>query len=265
MSRRLIVPASLVTSTLLTLLLATPAVAASSSTDYIAMGDSYSAGIGAPGQSGVCGRSAAAYPGLWNAAHDPASYRSVACSGATTDTLRLTQLPYLSSRTDLVTLTIGGNDAGFAPAVITCTVVADSGCTATVDVALAYIHTVMPAKLDNTYADIHRKAPNARVVVLGYPILFDTTTVACGTGGMSQTKRRALNEGAVELNKVIKSRAEAAGFRYGDAAATFAGHGICAPTAWLHSLVLLPPTDSFHPTANGYRYGYLPALTAALD
>jgi lysophospholipase L1-like esterase len=44
----------------------------------------------------------------------PASYRTVACGGAKTGDVRTWQVPHLSSRTDLVTITIGGNDAGFA-------------------------------------------------------------------------------------------------------------------------------------------------------
>jgi len=261
MSRRILVFASLVTSTLFALVAATPAAAASS-IDYVALGDSYSSGLGSPGESGLCGQSPNGYPGLWAAANHPASYRLVACSGATTDTLRATQLSALDSRADLVSLTIGGNDAGFAPAVLTCTVVDDSACASTVDVALSYIAHVMGGKLAATYADIRHAAPKARVVVLGYPVLFDTSSASC-PGGMSLAKRITLDRGVTALNSVIEARAGTAGFAYADVTATFAGHGICSPNPYVHSLMLLPPTDSFHPTASGYRYGYLPALTTA--
>jgi lysophospholipase L1-like esterase len=267
MSRRTTVLACLVSSTLLTLVTAAPAAAAPSSPsewDYVALGDSYSSGVGASGQSGLCLRSPNGYPGLWDAANDPKSYRSVACGGATTDTLRATQLSALSTSTDLVTLTIGGNDAGFAPAVITCTLVTDSACAATVDAAIKVVSQEIPAKLDATYRDIQRKAPNARIVVLGYPILFDETAPSCGFAGMSIPKRKSLNKGAAELNRVIAERVRAAGAIWSDVTDEFAGHGICGPSAWLHGLTVIPPTDSFHPTGNGYRYGYLPALTSAL-
>jgi lysophospholipase L1-like esterase len=266
MSRRTTVLACLVTSTLLSVIAAAPAAAASprSEWDYVALGDSYSAGVGAPGQSGLCLRSPNGYPGRWNAANDPASYRSVACAGATTDTLRATQLSALTSGTDLVTLTIGGNDAGFAPAVITCTVVGDSACLATVEAFGDYTRDHLPAKLDGTYRDIRRKAPHARVIVLGYPILFDDTAQSCGVGGMSITKRKSLNKGNAELNAMVKERAQAAGFTWSAVADEFAGHGICSADPWLHGLTALPPTNSFHPNNNGYRYGYLPALNSAL-
>jgi lysophospholipase L1-like esterase len=267
MSRRTTVLACLVMSTLLSIIAATPAAAAipRSEWDYVALGDSYSSGVGASGQSGLCLRSANGYPGLWNTANDPKSYRSVACSGATTGTLRSTQLWPLTSGTDLVTLTIGGNDVGFASTVISCTLSSDSACATTVATAVDQARTELPPDLDATYADIRDEAPNAEVVVLGYPILFDVTRTACGVGGMSIPKRQSLNNGAVELNKVIESRAKAAGLTFSDVTDDFAGHGICAATPWINGLTVIPATNSFHPNASGYRYGYLPALTAALN
>ena len=266
MSRRTTALACIVTSTLLSIIAATPAAAAAPRTDwdYIALGDSYSSGVGASGQSGLCLRSANGYPGRWNAANDPKSYRSVACGGATTASLRSTQLWPLGSGTDLVTLTIGGNDVGFASTVISCTLSSDSACAATVASAMEVLRTEIPAKLDATYADIRRKAPNARVVVLGYPILFDVTIASCGVGGMSIPKRTAINSGASELNKVIAARTRAAGLTWSDVTDEFAGHGICGPAPWLNGLTVIPPTDSFHPNGSGYRYGYLPALDTAL-
>jgi lysophospholipase L1-like esterase len=266
MSRRTTVLACLVTSTLLTLLVATPAQAATSysTTDYVALGDSYSSGVGAPGQSGLCLRGSSGYPAQWTRLNSPASYRNVACAGAVTRDVQLLQVPYLSSRTDLVSITIGGNDAGFAPAVISCTVSSDAGCASVVATAHDYVQDVLPAKLDATYRAIRQHAPNAEVVVLSYPILFDTTSANCGVGGMSLAKRRSLDSGAQDLDDLIKDRAEAAGFRFADVRSAFAGHGICAASPWINGLTVVPPTNSFHPNTAGYTYGYLPALSAAI-
>ena len=268
MSRRTNLLACLVTSSLLSLLVAAPAAAAGAAAvsdwDYVALGDSYSSGVGATGQTGLCLRSSNAYPGLWNTANGPRSYRSNACSGATTASLRSGQLSGLNAETDLVTLTIGGNDVGFADTVITCTLAGDSGCASAVADALVKVREQLPAKLNATYADIRGKATNAHVVVLGYPILFDETVANCGVGGMSLAKRKSLNKGAAELNRVIAARSQAAGFTWSSVEDEFAGHGICGTNAWLHGLTVLPPTDSFHPNNAGYRYGYLPALNAAL-
>ncbi len=265
MKRRVTVLACLLSTVLLALTATAPAAAAprAADVDYVALGDSFSSGVGAPGQTGSCSRSPLAYPGLYAAATDPATYRSAACGGATTGTLRSSQLSALSTATDLVSLTIGGNDVGFAPTVLTCTLSSDSGCTAAVDAALELLDTQIPAALDATYADIRARAPAATVVVLGYPLLFDETAPTCGLTNMSIPKRQALNRGARELNAVIADRATAAGFVWEDVTDEFAGHGICARTPYLNGLVLLPPTNSFHPNAAGYRYGYLPALRSA--
>jgi lysophospholipase L1-like esterase len=264
MSRRTTFLACLVSSTLLTLVVATPAHAATT-TDYIALGDSYSSGVGAPGQSGLCLRGSSGYPAQWARRNSPATYRNVACGGAVTSDVQLFQVPYLSKKTDLVSVTIGGNDAGFAPAVITCTLSSDAGCAAVVATAHDYVTDVLPGKLDATYRAIRQHAPNAQVVVLSYPILFDTTSASCGVGGMSLAKRRSLNSGAQDLDELIKDRARAAGFTFADVRAGFTGHGICAASPWLNGLTVIPPTDSFHPNANGYTYGYLPALSAAVS
>jgi lysophospholipase L1-like esterase len=247
----------------LLLLAATPANAASS-VDYVALGDSYSSGVGAPGQTGSCLRSPNGYPGQWAAAHSPKSFTNLACSGATTDDVLSTQVPALSSGADLITLTIGGNDAGFAPTVLSCEVSSDAACAATVAAAENDINQNLGAKLDATYAAIRRKAPAAEVVVLDYPQLFDTTKSSCGLGGMSLAKRRVLDAGAVALDAVVKSRAAAAGFTFAEVQGTFAGHGICSSSPYLNNLTILPPTNSFHPNQTGYKNGYLPALTAAV-
>ncbi|MFI5491544.1 SGNH/GDSL hydrolase family protein [Actinoplanes sp. NPDC051859] len=264
MSRRNSVFACLVTSVLLTVATATPAAAAPPSEwDYIAMGDSYSSGVGTSGQSGSCLRSPNAYPGRWNTANDPASYRLVACSGATTSSLRSSQLSALTTSTDLVSVTIGGNDAGFASTVITCTLTSDKGCADKVAEQLELLDEIS-ARLDTTYAEIRAKAPNAKVVVLGYPLLFDVNAPSCGFAGMSIPKRKSLNNGATQLNQLTAERVRAAGFIWQDVTDEFAGHGICGPSPWLHGLTILPPTDSFHPNTNGHKYGYLAALNAAL-
>lgn len=257
--------AFLVIPSLLTVIVASPAAAAESTVDYVAMGDSYSSGVGAPGQSGLCLRSSRSYTAQWAQRNDPASYRSVACGGAKTGDVLLWQVPALSSRTDLVTLTIGGNDAGFAETVIGCTVGNDAACAGKVESAREYVTTTLPGLLDRTYRAIDRRAPNARVVVLGYPRLFDETNRYCGIAGLSLAKRKLLNEGADYLSGIIAERAEAAGFTYVDVRENFEGHGACADTPYINALTVVPPTDSFHPNTAGYTSGYLPALTAALN
>jgi lysophospholipase L1-like esterase len=265
MSRRTTVLACLITSTLFTLV-ATPAHAATShsNVDYVALGDSYSSGVGAPGQSGSCLRGSSGYPAQWAANNDPASFRNVACSGATTDDVLQSQVSALTSGTDLVTITIGGNDGGFLPNLVSCILSTDAACAASVATAHDDAARVLPGKLDAAYAAIRAHAPNATVVVLSYPVLFDTSTADCGIGGVSLAKRRTLNANSADLEVLVKQRALAAGFRYADVRPGFAGHGVCSKNPWINGITAVPITNSFHPNATGYTDGYLPALNAAL-
>ena len=243
---------------------AAPAAEAASSVDYVALGDSYSSGVGAPGQTGLCLRSPNGYPGQWVSRNPPKSFTNLTCSGAETGDVLSSQAPGIPSGTDLISITIGGNDAGFASTVLTCQVSSDAACAQTVANAEAGISGTLGGKLDTTYAAIKAKAPSARVVVLGYPLLFDTTSSYCGLTGMSLAKRKSLNGGAVLLDDLIKQRAQAAGFTFSDVRDEFAGHGICASSPYLNSLTLSPPQNSFHPNKNGYTYGYLPAFSGAI-
>lgn len=99
------------------------------SVSYVALGDSYSAGEGAPpfmqgtdGPGDFCHRSASAYSQVLGQAYN-IKPRFYACSGATTADItsqprfgeppQVTE-PGVDSTASLVTMTIGGNDAGFA-------------------------------------------------------------------------------------------------------------------------------------------------------
>ncbi|MEV1147504.1 SGNH/GDSL hydrolase family protein [Micromonospora sp. NPDC049799] len=241
-------------------LTATPAAAAG--TDYAALGDSYSSGVGTnnyDGVSGSCLRSPQAYPRLWANTHVVATFQFVACSGATTREVLSGQLGALNSGTDLVTISIGGNDAGFADVVTTCRLGSDSSCLSAVNTAKAYITTTLPGRLDETYRAVRSRAPYARVVVLGYPRLFELGW--CGFGSISEYKRNLLNGGSDTMSSVISSRAGAAGFTYVDVRGRFAGHGVCAASPWINGTTW-PVVESYHPNASGHSSGYLPALNA---
>jgi lysophospholipase L1-like esterase len=99
------------------LIAAAPAASATTAVHYVALGDSYSSGVGAGdyiSSSGSCDRSTNAYPEQWADANSPASFVSEACSGATTADVLSSQVSALSAMTTLVSITIGGNDAGFS-------------------------------------------------------------------------------------------------------------------------------------------------------
>ncbi|MFF8999454.1 SGNH/GDSL hydrolase family protein [Streptomyces achromogenes] len=228
---------------------------------YVALGDSYSSGVGAGSyisSSGSCDRSTKAYPYLWNAAHSPSSFAFNACSGATTDDVRANQLGSLDSSTSLVSVTAGGNDAGFADVMTTCVLQSDSACLSRIDTAKAYVANTLPGKLDTLYDAIRAKAPSARVVVIGYPRFY---LLGQSCLGLSETKRTAINGAADYIDTAIKARATAHNFVFGDVRTTFAGHEICSGSSWLHSVDWLDIGVSYHPTAAGHSGGYLPVLT----
>jgi lysophospholipase L1-like esterase len=230
---------------------------------YAALGDSYASGVGAgpyDPASGSCERSSRSADALWAARHAGTVFSFVACAGATTTDVLNNQLGVLSAATTMVTITIGGNDAGFVTVVTTCLLGTDSACKAAVDNAKAYATTVLPGKLGQTYAAIRGRAPNARLIVLGYPRLFELTS-SCGLFGMDLTKRTVLDSGADTLAGVIAGRAGAAGATFVDVRPAFAGHGICSGSPWIHSTTF-PVGDSYHPFPAGYGSGYLPALLA---
>lgn len=137
---------------------------------YVALGDSYSAGVGAGSyisSSGSCDRSPNAYSALWAAAHAPSSYASVACSGATTTDVINKQLSALSSSTTLVSITIGGNDENFGGIMQDCNLKGTTTCVNEINAAKADATAHLPAKLAKVYSAIKSKASNAHVVVLG--------------------------------------------------------------------------------------------------
>jgi lysophospholipase L1-like esterase len=258
-----------VTAIVSSLLLAAGATLASAATSqaaaptgYVALGDSYSSGVGSgsyDSASGDCKRSSKAYPVLWKNAHSPSSFNFDACSGARTGDVLANQLGHLSSSTGLVTISIGGNDAGFADVMTTCVLQSTDTCVAKVNTARAYVQNTLPAALDNVYNQIRAKAPAAKVVVLGYPRFYqlDGTCVV----GLAEAERSAINSAADLLDNTISARAASHGFSFGDVRSTFAGHEICSGDSWLHSVNWLNIGESYHPKAAGQSGGYLPALT----
>lgn len=227
---------------------------------YVALGDSYSSGVGAGSydeDSGDCRRSTVAYPELWAEANAPGSFDFVACSGATTDDVLSSQLGALSESTTLVSLSIGGNDAGFADAMQTCVLQSTTACLERVAEANAYITGTLPDRLDGLYAAITDAAPNAQVVVLGYPRMYELDGTC--SFGISEEARAAINGASDNLSEVTEKRSADHGFAYGDVRPAFTGHEICSADEWLHS-VTWPIGDSYHPTAAGQSGGYYPVL-----
>lgn len=234
--------------------------------DYVALGDSYAAGVGAApdGRSGNCRRSERSYPARFAAATDPATFVSVACSGATTGTVLVRQVRTVSRQTDLVTITVGGNDTGFAPVLGLCSTVArDEDCERAVRGGERAARYLVPVGLTAIIAAAKVQSPKARIVVLGYPRLF-APGAACEVPLVPNAARRAaLNRGADTLNSSLRATATRFGARFADVSGAFADHGVCSAEPWINGPSAPQATGNYHPTSVGYARGYLPALRNA--
>jgi lysophospholipase L1-like esterase len=257
---------------------ATPSHALVAPLRIVAVGDSYASGEGAPGAAWIdssCHRSAIAGPQDAAARLNvfPQSFMSFACSGATTSSLlasggQLSQLPV--GPIDALTISIGGNDIGFAGIVRTCVNTSPhlAGCTA-LDASVSKALGDLPAALLRVFAAVPARVSN--VFVTEYP---DPTTGAldalCGTIGSpafhglegisADEAAWASSRVVARLNATEKGAVDAANDRLPEPhpvfhfvtgiSFRFAGHGYCtgggspAPWAWPNPRFIATPVDS---------------------
>jgi lysophospholipase L1-like esterase len=229
---------------------------------YVALGDSYSSGTGTRTyfDSG-CQRSVYAYPSLVDTQRPNTDLVFAACSGATTTNVLNSQVSSLTANTNWVTITIGGNDAGFSNVITECALPSWlSNCNGAIDAAQSFINNTLPGRLTNVYDAIKTRSPNAIVIVLSYPRLF--MGVDCNAGTFfSASEMTRLNQTADLLRNVTQTRALAAGanFRFKDAIPPFTGHAVCSSSEWINGLSN-PIGESYHPNRTGHSSGYTPLV-----
>ena len=239
---------------------AAPAIA--SADDYVALGDSFSSGVGTNSYtlSSSCRRGVYAYPWLVAQQRPNTSLTFVACSGATTANVMSSQIQSVTAGTDIVTMTIGGNDIGFSNLIVQCTL---GSCSSALDSTRASLGAVLGPRLDTVYAAIRSRTMTATVVVVGYPRMF--SSAGCfGTLGISSTERTKANQLADALDQLTGARAAAAGLTYRSAIAPFTGHAVCSGSAWLNGLNLFNTVESYHPNRNGNSLGYAPLVRSVV-
>ncbi|MCU7824913.1 SGNH/GDSL hydrolase family protein [Kitasatospora sp. DSM 101779] len=283
-----------------------PQVSPPAAGPYVALGDSYTSGLKVPPQSGTpagCARSGANYPALvaTGLGLTGAGFRDVSCSGArtgdltapqrTADGTNPPQLDALTGTTRLVTVGIGGNDAGFMDVITRCareslrsTLAAGGADTATggAPSACRAVYTAAGGgpdevqqqvaaaggKVGGVLAEIHRRAPSARVYVVGYPALLPADPAACREtlgDGFAAADLAFLTEKQQQLNGMLRERAAAAGAVFVDTAAASAGHDMCAGEAerWIEPALPAAGAAPLHPNARGER-GMAQAVLAAV-
>jgi len=229
-----------------------PAAAAVAAPQYVALGDSYSSGVGTRvfyEESGECDRSPDAY-GPKIAAAKGYSLNFEACSGAKTTEVNSKQLSHLSATTSLVTITIGGNDAGFSNVIINCALYYFT-CGSAVSEANSYIANKLPGVLNTTYNNIKSRATTAKVIIIGYPHLFTDSGATCNVNFLTSSNEKKLNETGDKLDAAIKAQAESHGFSFVDPRSAFKAHEVCASEEWLNGQSN-PLEESYHPNVKGY-------------
>ncbi|MEE4488687.1 SGNH/GDSL hydrolase family protein [Streptomyces sp. BE230] len=190
---------------------------------------------------------------------------------------------FLNGDTTLVTLTLGGNDADFGPTVGSCgnpTV----GCPddSTVQSKLGYA----TGRVQTVLESIHKKASHAKIILLGYPKLFNPNSLTC-TSVMTTGAQVLINGWADDMTAKEQSAAAAAKT---DGAVTFyspdpefEGYRMCDNPSGINDLVagpadgvlgdfscpgalICPSMESYHPTNTGtsrYALAFQNALAAA--
>ncbi|SIQ55735.1 SGNH/GDSL hydrolase family protein [Micromonospora avicenniae] len=227
-------------------------------------------------------------------AWDPSmDYQFLACSGAETENLlpgytapdgqplptnawgqsaayhwgELPQLDrgFLDENTTLVTLSIGGNDARFADVLQFCILNSFQCDTDTYPgdteplAATVKQNIEGPVKqsIKTVLREIHKKAPHAQILLMGYPKLFEQTGLFCFSE-INDGERTWLNSTALLLATVMgqastEASAEGIPTYFGDPTVAFAGHGVCGDPEALNKIVL-----TLTPGENGPLPDYLP-------
>ncbi|HVV11959.1 SGNH/GDSL hydrolase family protein [Amycolatopsis sp.] len=243
---------------------------------YVALGDSYTAGPLIPLQRLDplgCFRSTANYPAQLALRLLTPSYTDVSCSGADTGDMTATQTVTLGSNppqlnalhadTDLVTIGIGGNDgAVFGTIVGTCPGLRASDPAGNpcqrhftvdgVDTIKAEI-TQTQANITAVLAQIHARAPRAKVLAIGYPRIAPPTGTCPAVLPFADGDYAWLNSVEEALNTAIAKAAAADGATsYVDTFTPSLGHDACAgPAAWINGQSIQPTAAPYHPNLRG--------------
>jgi lysophospholipase L1-like esterase len=246
---------------------------------YVSLGDSYTAAPLVPNPTGspiLCGRSTNNYPSDVNRALAPSSFTDASCSSATT--VDMTQPQSLQgglqtappqfnavrSNDALVTLGIGGNDAGLLGVVEECAKLDvlnpfGSACknhytSGGSDPNMAAIAATEP-KVEAVIQGIRDRAPQAEVMVVGYPDGLPTHGSCWPLVPISSGDVTYINLLETTLNAALQQAATAKHATYVDTFTSSVGHDACkAPgTAWVNGIVPTSAAFPLHPNQAGEK------------
>lgn len=268
MSRRLFASAAAVITALS---LTTTTAQAAAPLNYVALGDSYSAASGVlpsdPAAPLLCLRSTRNYPHVI-AARTGATLVDVTCGAAETRHFTTAQYPgvapqvnALSTNTDLVTMTIGGNDSSvFIGAILACgsagivTLGHGSPCKNLYGSHFedTIRNTTYPALVAGLQA-VRARAPQADVAILGYPWILPPTGGCFTKMPIATGDVPYLRSLQTTLNDAVRRAAAATGATYVDMNVVSNGHDACQPAGvrWIEPVLQGTNPVVVHPNALG--------------
>jgi len=235
---------------------------------YVALGDSFSAGDGVSPPFVPGGRPCHRAPGAYPLLYDPKA-EFWACSGAQVSDILANpfkgdppQITDVVSGTSLISVTIGGNDIEIFQALQLCVTFAFAGsCQATLGASVAnnLLHTLQP-RLLNLFARLHMQAPQARIILIGYPNPLPlavpanrTALQVPGTGGLAGLNARDarwFHDVIGELNIILSLAAgKSRGVTFVSTARELVGHDACSAMPWFNPLSR--DQHALHPNALG--------------
>src|SRR5947209_13127449 len=245
---------------------------------YVSLGDSYTAAPLVPNATGnpiLCGRSTNNYPSDVRRVISPSSFTDASCSSATTADMTQSQslegglqtappqFNALGANDALVTVGIGGNDADLIGVAETCAEIDATHPFGTAcknhytsggsDPNVAAINATGP-KVAAVIQGIHSRAPQAEVMVVGYPDGLPTNGSSCWPlVPFSSGDIKYFNGLETSLNTVLKNAAAGNNAKYVDTFTSSIGHDACkAPgTAWVNGIIPTSPAYPLHPNQAG--------------
>lgn len=217
----------------------------------VALGDSFSAGTGTFARTNDCYQSVYAYPVLV-AERTGARLDFRACEGAKTSDVLWSQLGEMPDDTARVTMTVGGNDVGFADVLSQCAL---PGWLSDCDGAIADGRTILTNELGDRlaalYDAIKLAAPtSATITVAGYPHLFNEISDCSLITYFDRGEMAELNDATDELDTLIAQRTADAGIGYLDPRAAFDNHQVCDSSPFVNGYSS-PIEESYHPNRAG--------------
>ena len=216
-----------------------------------------------------CFRSAVNYPALVAEGLPGATLTDVSCGGA--DTRDLTreqqtfagpvppQLDAVSPTTDLVTVGLGGNDFSvFVTLVSYCSRIRSSDptgapCSRALSDRLLPVLDQTGDRLEAVLRKIGRRAPDAEVLVVGYPELVNGRDTCPDLFPIATGDYRFARLVGERLNQVLRVAARATGSGYVDVARASRGHDICSADPWVNGGASTVGAQVYHPFAAEQR------------